>query len=68
MIAGLAIPKLLLVALVGLERVLVGGLLVVEQGIVAALRASASLFAALAAVGLAVLTISSFVKPTKGGQ
>lgn len=61
-VALIALPKLLLVALVGIERVLVGGILVVEQGIVTALRASASLLAVLGVAGLLFLTVSSFLK------
>jgi len=57
------IPRILLVAVVGVERVIVGGILVAEQGIVAALRTLASFFAVLAIGALAFKTIASFMKP-----
>ena len=59
----IAIPKVVLVAVVGVERAVVGGILVAEQGIVVALRTLASFFAILAIGALAFKTIASFIKP-----
>lgn len=68
LVAAVALPKVLTLAVLGVERILIGGLLVAEEALLELFYRGGILLGAAAAVGVSLYAFYAFAGPKGGGS